>query len=453
MKYKRIAIAALLIALVVVTGCSKGGRTTESVAARSPHAEENSVYIGIAQDFDSLDPHHMTAAGTKEILFNVFEGLVKPNSAGQIVPAVASEVKTSADGLVYTFTLRDGVRFHNGNAVTMDDVLYSFQRRMDGVDSVAYLTALSVISGIAAEGNTLTITLTEPSNEFLASVMNVYIIPKGYDQLETAPVGTGPYRFVFRSVQDSLVLESFDQYWGEKGKVKTVVFKVLESADGLILGLQSGALDVVAHMSSEQTAQLSGDSFDIVLGSMNLVQALYINNAVAPFNDVRVRQAMCHAIDKHAIIDIAFDGYGVPLGTSMFPSFSKYYVDSLTDFYSHDVEKAKALLADAGYPNGFDMTISVPSNYTPHVNAATVMVEQLREVGINATIELLDWSNWLSEVYSNRNYQTTVTGVTSDNMTARKLLERFGTTTGNNFTNYSDEDYDNILAKALVEVD
>ena len=99
------------------------------------------------------------------------------------------------------------------------------------------------------------------------------------------------------------------------------------------------------------------------------------------------------------------------------------------------------------------MAIHLPSNYTPHVNAATVIAEQLRDVGIYATLNLLDWSTWLSEVYSKRNFQTTVTGVTSDNMTARKLLERFGTTTGNNFTNYSNSEYDAVLALALSESD
>ncbi len=450
-------LTILMVALLVLTGCSKkseavSGQTENKAAPISAHAAENTVYIGIAQDFDSLDPHHMTAAGTKEIMFNVFEGLVKPDSSGQIVPAVASDVSRSADGLSYTFTLRDGVLFHNGEPVEMEDVVYSIERRWDGKDSAAYLKALSVIKDLKVDGNRLTIELSEPSNEFLAAVMNVYIIPKDYDQLETSPVGTGPYRFVSRSVQDNLVLESFDGYWGEKGRIGKVVFKILESADGLVLGLQSGALDLVAHLSSDQTAQLD-KSFDIVVGSMNLVQALYINNAVKPFDDVRVRQALSYAIDKQAIIDIAFDGYGVKLGTSMFPSFAKYYVDSLTDYYPHDIQKAKELLSQAGYPNGFDMTISVPSNYTPHVNTATVIAEQLKEVGINAQINLLDWSTWLSEVYSNRNYQTTVTGVTSDNMTARKLLERFGTTTGNNFTNYSDEEYDRILALALREVD
>lgn len=457
MKSIRIAVVMILVALLVLTGCTKGGKKVASEANPgktdiSAHARDNTVYIGVAQDFDSLDPHHMTAAGTKEILFNVFEGLVKPDSSGQIVPAVASDVSRSADGLVYSFTLRDGILFHNGQPVEMDDVIYSIQRRWDGNDSAAYLKALNVIKELKVEGKKLDIILSEPSNEFLAALMDVYIIPKDNSELETSPVGTGPYRFVSRSVQDSLVLESFDSYWGEKGRIKTVVFKVLESADGLILGLQSGALDLVAHLSSDQTAQLD-EGFNVVVGTMNIVQALYLNNAAKPFDDVRVRQALCYAIDRQAIIDIAFDGYGVPLGTSMFPSFAKYYVDSLTDYYSYDPEKARSLLSEAGYPDGFKMTISVPSNYTPHVNAATVIAEQLRDVGIYATLNLLDWSTWLSEVYSKRNFQTTVTGVTSDNMTARKLLERFGTTTGNNFTNYSNSEYDAVLALALSESD
>ena len=373
--------------------------TAESVQTqKTERAAANELTVGIAQDFDSLDPDYMTAAGTKEILFNVFEGLVKPTSAGDIVPAVASEVVKSDDGLSYTFTLREGVKFHNGNPVTMDDLVYSIERRWNSEDTAALL-------------------------------------------------------FVSRSVQDSLVLERFADYWGTPANIEKVTFKILENAEGLVLGLQSGALDLVAHMSSDQTIQPSEGDFTIAQGSMNLVQALYLNNAEKPFDDVRVRQALCYAVDKQAVIDLAFDGYGIPLGTSMFPSFSKYYDESLTDYYTCDVEKAKSLLAEAGYPDGFEMTITVPSNYTPHVNTATVLVELLREVGIKATVQPVDWSTWLDEVYSKRNYQSTVTGVSSDNMTARKLLERFGTTTGNNFTNYSNEEYDEILAQALRETD
>ena len=452
-------ILILAMAVTLLSGCGNAAKETTPEPAETPTAQEtgraaaNEINIGIAQDFDSLDPDYMTAAGTKEILFNVFEGLVKPNAAGEIVPAVASSVEKSDDGLNYVFTLREGVRFHNGDPVEMEDLVYSVERRWKGEDTAAQLGALAVIDSLETEGSTFTVHLTEPSNEFLAAIMNAYILPADYSEQETAPVGTGPFRFVSRSVQDSLVLERFPDYWGTPAKIDKVTFKILESAEGLVLGLQSGALDLVAHLSSDQTVQLSKTDFSIAEGSMNLVQALYLNNAEKPFDDVRVRQALCYAVDKQAVIDLAFDGYGIPLGTSMFPSFSKYYDDSLTDYYTIDLEKAKALLAEAGYPDGFEMTITVPSNYTPHVNTATVLVELLREIGVKATVQPVDWSTWLEEVYGNRKFQSTITGLTSDNMTARKLLERFGSSVGNNFTNYSNEEYDAILAKALTATD
>lgn len=444
---KRVGIIAFVVLclLFVLAGCSKS--TSES------DLNQSVVRIGIAQDFDSLDPHHMQAAGTKEILFNVFEGLVKPTSDGNIVPAVASMVTKSDDDLVYTFTIRDNVKFHDGKAVTAKDVLYSFNRRMDGKDSAAKLASLSVIKSVEADANKVIITLSQPSNEFLAAVMNVYIIPEGYGNQESFPIGTGPYRFSKRVFQDSLELVCFDEYWGTPGKTDKFVFRILESSDALVLALQSGAVDVVSHLTSDQTKQLDSNQFEILTGSMNLVQALYLNNAVKPFDNLLVRQALCYAVDRKAVIDLAFDGYGIILGTSMFPSFSKYYVDELTNYYQYNPQKAKDLLKEAGYPNGFSMTITVPSNYTPHVNTATVIAEMLRAVGINASIQLVDWGTWLEEVYTKRNYQSTVTGVSSDNMTARKLLERFGSTVGNNFTNYNNPQYDMILQKALNEAD
>ncbi len=441
MKRKLLTLTLALLTLAAVS--------IPVFASASRRASQNELAIGIAQDFDSLDPDYMTAAGTKEILFNVFEGLVKPTSDGDIVPAVASDVQRSEDGLTYTFTLREGVLFHNGDPVTMDDVLYSITRRWNSDDAAAILPALAVIESVEADGETLVITLSEPSNEFLAAIMNAYIIPAGYTAQETAPIGTGPYRFVSREVQDSLVVERFPEYYGTPGHVDRITFRILEGADGLVLGLQSGALDLVAHLSSDQVIQLDPRDYDICEGSMNLVQALYLNNAAAPFDDIRVRQALCYAIDKREVLAKAFDGYGTPLGTSMFPSFSKYYDESLTDYYTPDLDKAHALLTEAGYPDGFEMTITVPSNYTPHVNTAVVLVELLKKAGIKATVQPVDWSTWLSDVYGARKFQSTITGLTSDNMTARKLLERFGSQVGNNFTNYSNEEYDAILAQAL----
>ena len=227
-RFLAISLAAALIAMLF-TGCGGQGtepasaKPAETAAAESPavqqtgHMASNEVAIGIAQDFDSLDPDYMTAAGTKEILFNVFEGLVKPASNGEIVPAVASEITKADDGLSYTFTLRQGVRFHNGDPVEMKDVVYSIERRWKDADPAAQLAALSVIESLEHDDSTLTIRLSEPSNEFLAAVMNCYILPAGYDSQETAPVGTGPFRFVSRAVQDHMILERFEDYWGRAG--------------------------------------------------------------------------------------------------------------------------------------------------------------------------------------------------------------------------------------------
>ena len=453
---KRKILAAILVLGMLASllaGC--GGKGGKMPAAAQKRADANEIAIGIAQDLDdSLDPHVAVAAGTKEVMFNVFEGLVKPTSDGNLVPAIASDFSVEDGGLTYVFTLRQGVKFHNGKTVEMQDVLYSI-RRCAGMlpeGGEALMPALTVIADIQGEGDKLTITLSEPNLEFLA-YMTLAILPADYDQQATAPVGTGPFKFVSRTAQDSVVLERFDDYWGTPAKLSKVTFKIIEEDSGLVRGLQSGALDLVSHMTSTQTSQLKKDEFHVEEGSMNLVQALYLNNSVKPFDDVRVRQALCYAIDKQGIINMAFNGYGIPLGTSMFPSFAKYYDDSLTDYYPHDVAKAKELLAQAGYPNGFEMTITVPSNYQPHVDTAQVIVEQLKEVGITATIVPVEWSSWLSDVYGESKFQSTVTGLTSDNMTARKLLERFNTQAGNNFTKYDSAEYDALFAKAIAAAD
>lgn len=144
-----------------------------------------------------------------------------------------------------------------------------------------------------------------------------------------------------------MVLERFDDYWGEKPDLTKVTYKIIENADSILLSLQSGAVDVFAHLTTTQIQQL-GDGFHVEEGTMNLVQALYLNNAEKPFDDVRVRQALCYAIDRQQILDLAFNGYGTLLGSSMYPAFSKYFDDELTNYYTYNTEKAKELLTEAG---------------------------------------------------------------------------------------------------------
>ena len=462
MKRKLLEILLLLgLLCAVLCGCKDGSaaQTPEEESgsnepAAQPAADHpNEITVGIAQDLDeSLDPHKAVAAGTKEVMFNVFEGLMKPTPEGDLIPAVAEKYEISDDQLTYTFTIRDGIKFHNGDPVTAEDVGESLARCKNGGDGIFEVEAFSNIQHMeTADSRSISITLGEPDSEFL-SYLTTAVLPAGYDGQDTAPVGTGPFKFVSRAAQDNIVLERFDDYWGEKAYLDKVTYKIIENADSILMSLQSGAVDLFAHLTSTQVAQL-GDDFNIEEGTMNLVQAMYLNHAEKPFDDVRVRQALCCAIDRQQILDLAFDGYGSLIGSSMYPAFGKYFDDSLTNYYTYDVEKAKALLADAGYPDGFAMTITVPSNYQPHLDTAQVIVEQLKQVGITAEILPVTWESWLNDTYMGRQFQATVVGVDASTMTARALLERFTSTADNNFINYNNAEYDAIFQAALAAAD
>ena len=452
-------ISAILMLSAALGGCS-GGKNVE--ASAQPTAIEPAVSaqpisggeltVGIAQDLDdTLDPHKMVSAGTREVLFNVYEGLVKPDTKGNLIPAIASDYKISETGDTFTFTLRDGVKFHNGNPVTVDDVCYSLKRAAGLDTGTPLISGFEAVKSVNATDNkTVVVTLLAPNIEFL-SLLTAAIIPNGNDPTKEV-IGTGPFKYVSRSPQENIVLEKFADYWGTPAYVDKVTYKIIDNAETLVMSLKSGAVDLVAHLTSAQVKEL-GEGFTIKEGTMNLVQAVYLNNAVEPFNNIKVRQALSYAIDRKTIMDYLADGRGAAVGSSMYPSFQKYFNADLVDYYSYDPEKAKQLLADAGYPNGFEMKITVPSNYQPHVDTAQVIAEQLKAVGVTVNIELVDWGTWLSKVYQGRDYQSTVIGVDASMMTARAMLERFSSDSGSNFTNFSDPEYDKVFAEATACTD
>ena len=454
-------LAAVCLLSAVLSGCGGGSQNgttgttdqstantqTEGPAARAAAGELN---VGIAQDLDSsLDPHKTVKAGTREVMFNVFEGLLKPDASGNLNPAVAESYTVSEDHLLYTFKLRAGVKFHNGQEVTPEDVIWSYQRCGDAnaPADIIQVAAFANVEMYQEGDDTVCFQLQEPNNEF-TSYLTTAVLPKDYTEQDTAPVGTGPFKFVSRTAQESVVLERFDDYWGEKPDLTKVTYKIIENADSILLSLQSGAVDVFAHLTTTQIQQL-GDGFHVEEGTMNLVQAVYLNNAVAPFDNQQVRQALCYAIDRQSIMDMIADGHGTALGSSIYPAFTKYFLPELVQKYPYDPAKAKELLAQAGYPNGFDMTISVPSNYQPHMDTAEVVAEQLREAGINVTIQPVEWSTWLDTIYNGRQFQATVVGVDAANMTARAMLERFTSDYGKNFINYNNPAYDALFQQAI----
>lgn len=444
---------ALLI-MAVLGGCADGtGESSGDNSSKEPTAG-GSIVVGVQQDIDSLDPHKATAAGTKEILFNIFEGLVKPDENGNLIKAIASDYTISEDGLVYTFTLRDNVKFHNGDTVTAEDVKYSLERVSGLLDGTPLISTLATIKSVdILDEKTVQVTVESANTELIYSFVAA-IIPAGSGEDETAdPIGTGPFSFVSYKPQEGIILAKNPDYWQEGlPYLDQVEFRIVSSPETALTELQGGSIDIYPYLTNSQ-AQALQDSHQVVASPTTMVQALFLNNAVAPLDDVRVRRAILYALDKEAINDFVGGGAGTLISSAMPPTLKDYYVD-LNETYgtTANVEKAKELLAEAGYPDGFDLEIAIVSDYDFHMQTGEVIADQLKAVGINATIRGMDNGTWLQKVYKDRQFAATITCLTSD-MTPGYLMNRFQTTSSKNFINFASEEYDEVYLKAQAASD
>jgi peptide/nickel transport system substrate-binding protein len=407
-----------------------------------------SFTFGITAQPDHLDPYLATAAESREILFNVFEGLVKSDKNGNLIPAVAESYRISTDSRTYIFKIRNGIKFQNGKAVTSTDVKYSLEKAL----SLSVVGFDNVKSIEATDGSTVKINLKTADSDFLP-YLAVAIVPKGYADEDTHPVGTGPFAFESFTPQQSLVLKRNKYYW-RKGfpHLDKVSFKIVSDTNALLLELQAGSIDgSTVYNDQVLSNQLNSNSFYIKQTNSNSVQQLNLNNAFKPFDNIKVRKAISYAVDPDEIIKTVVYGKGVRVGTPIIPGLKAYFDSSLTFAYKKDLGKAKKLLSDAGYPKGFSFTITVPSNYRVHVDTAQVIVNQLKNIGIKAAIKQVDWATWLSNVYMGKQYEATIISVDGVNVSPRSYLQRYVSTSANNFINYKNPEYDMLFKKAMSE--
>lgn len=451
---KKILYFMMLLVMTTALCACKGG-TDDNQNSSDSCFYGGKITVGITQDLDSLDPHKVVAAGTKEVLYNIFEGLIKVSKDGEFVPAVASDYRISDDGMKYTFTLRKGVKFHNGKEVTADDVIYSLKRVAGMLENpdpeVSKVAAFSIISAINKTEDGVEIVLSEPNTE-LIGYFTSSIIPCDYDGQASVPVGTGPFKFVSYEPLTKLVVEKNpDYYIPNVPYLDGVTFKINASNEAAFLELMAGSMDLFPYLTDDQASQLEG-KYDIESGTMNLVQALFVNNAVKPFDDVRVRKAICHAIDRDEILNAVAGGRGAKIGTNMFPSFTKYYDPSTENVYEYNPEKAKQLLKEAGYPDGFTFSITIPSNYDFHKSTGEVIVSQLAKVGIKAEIKLVEWASWVSDTYQGKQFETTVIGLDSQ-LAPSDIFRFYPVDSKKNFINYNNPEFDRLFALAKQATD
>jgi peptide/nickel transport system substrate-binding protein len=361
-----------------------------------------------------LDPTLNPAAAISEILYdNVYEGLVQFGADGSVLPKLAASWEISADGLVYVFHLVDNARFHDGTRFDSSIAKFSLDR-IAGPGSVHPQKAryAAIRSVEAIDPLTLRISLSRRSGGLLQSLAfgsAVMFSPQSVANNAVHPIGTGPFRFLRWRRGDSVTLERNSDYWGALAFLDEVTFKFISDPTAAYAALMAGDVDAFANYPApESFAQFAADPrFRVLTGTTEMETVLSLNERVAPLNNVLVRRAISHGLDRRAIIDGAMFGYGTPIG-SHFPPGNPAYVD-LTGAYPHDVAKAKALLTEAGYPQGFSMTLKLPPpSYARR--GGEIVAAQLAQIGIHLRIENLEWAQWLDQVYSRHDYDMSIVG-------------------------------------------
>jgi peptide/nickel transport system substrate-binding protein len=374
---------------------------------------KDSAVLAMVLEPTSLDPTTAPAAAIGEIVhYNILEGLTKINVDGRITPLLAASWSMEPDGKTYTFKLRKGVRFSDGEAFDASDVKFSFERaRAEKSTNKAKKAVFDNISRIdTPDAHTVILVLDNADGNFLFRLGEntaVILDPKSADAAATRPVGTGPYTLTDWKKGSSVTLTRWEGYRDAANvKLKKVTFRFINDPAARVAALLAGDVDAVPRMDAPQSLkQFQADKrFTVVLGSTPGKGIMTINNRKKPFDDVRVRRALMHAIDRKAFIDGVLEGLAQPIGSHMAPTDAGYL--DLTGVYAYNPEKAKALLKEAGIATPLDVTLTLPPPQYAR-KGGEVIAAQLAKVGINAKIENVEWAQWLSGPFKG-NFDLTV---------------------------------------------
>ena len=393
------------------------------------------LVFGRAGDAVGLDPARETDGESFYIADNIYNCLVefKPGTT-EIIPALAESWSVSDDGLVYTFKLRRGVKFHDGTSFNADAVVFSLKRQLDENHPYyqygpwkywGYMDMSGIISDIVAVDNyTVKFTLKKAEAPFIANlamnfaaIMSPTAVKKYKEDYTNNPVGTGPFKFVSWVKDDNIVVERFDGYWGKKAYLDRVIFKVVPDATARFLALRKGEVDIIDFPSPEDIPTIKKTKGLKVVQQAGLnVGYLAMNTEKKPFDNKLVRQAVNYAINKSDIIKGVYGDLGQPAKNPIPPGMWSYNNDVVD--YAYNPTKAKQLLAQAGYPDGFSTTfwaMPVSRPYNPNgKKVAEIMQNQLAQVGIKASIVSYDWGTYLDKT-DNGEHDMALLGWTGDN--------------------------------------
>ena len=366
-------------------------------------AAKDRLVLGMPLEPPHLDPTAGAAAAIDEVVYaNLFEGLTRIDENGAVNSGLAESWTISDDGLTYTFRLRAGVKFHDGTTMDSADVKFSLDRARAADSTNAQKGLFEAIEAVETpDARTVVVKLSRREGLFLWNMGwgdAVIVAPESAETNKANPVGTGPFKFVEWRKADSVKLERWDGYWGAQPALKTVTFKFVSDPSAQVAGLMAGDIDAIPNVGAPESLERfkADPDFEVRVGNTEGETILAINHRRKNLEDIRVRRAISLAIDRQAIVDGAMFGYGTPIGSHFAPHHAAY-VD-LTAMYAHDVAKAKQLMVEAGYGDGFKAVMKLPPpSYARR--GGEIVAAQLAQIGIAVEIVPVEWAQWLKEVF------------------------------------------------------
>ncbi len=396
---------------LIATAASGATLATLPLAATA-QSRKDAVVLAMTLEPPGLDPTAGAASAIAEIVqYNVFETLTKINSDGTVSPLLAEKWEVSPDLKTYTFMLRKGVKFQNGEPFNANAVRFSFERAGGDKSTNKDKRTFASMDRVAVIDDYTVVILNkslDPDFLFLMGQATAIIVePKSADSNATKPVGTGPFELSAWAKGSSVTLTKWDGYRNAAAiKMKKVTFRFISDPAAQVAALLAGDVDAFPRVTPRSVPQFkTNDKFQVVVSGSRAKTILAINNKKKPLDDVRVRRAICAAIDRKAVIEGAADGYGAPIGSHYVPG-GFGFVDT-TGINPFNIDKARALLAEAGVKTPLQLSLVLPP--PPYARqGGEVIAAQLAKIGIVAKIENVEWAQWLSGTYTNKNYDLTI---------------------------------------------